>query len=359
MDDRLVIEHWRTPEQARAVGWESLLGGEDFFLTPEWMRVLQDSSGAEHGYVTVRSGGRLLAGLALVRATEKSPWALGRTDLLLAHCDREGMDGASALVGELGEVGRLVPSMMLGGRHLGRTRLLLAEGAPAEAAEAALAGAEEAARAAGCVSLCLPYADDSDGTVRSVLDGSGYAHCVSGEFASLTLHGSGFADYAMSLPARRSRRVRAERRRVEASDVRIDLGPLRLEDVPRLAALETELFAKYGMSGWDPRRSEAVLEAAHRWLGERALVARAVLEGEIVGFGLVLAHGEDWFAHRAGFDYAAQGKLPLYYELLYYTLADHAPEHGVRRVHYGIGSVDAKVSRGCRLSRQYLYVKEL
>ncbi|MFK0220193.1 GNAT family N-acetyltransferase [Streptomyces vinaceus] len=357
----VVVDEWPTPEHAGEVGWDALAGAEDFFLTPAWMRVLHDSSGAWMRYLTARAGGELRAGLPLVLATRESPWSLGRTDLLIAHCAAEGMAGAAEVSAAFGDLDRLMPSMMLGGRHLGRTRLLLGPGAGEETAHLVVERAERTAAEAGCRSVCFPYVDSRDTLQRQVLAERGYTSHVSGEFATLTLPGRDFTDYAMSLPAPRSRRVRSERRRIEACGAEITLAPLDPADIPRLAELETQLFAKYGMAGWDPRRSEAVLEAAHRQLGDRALVSKAVLDGEIAGFGLILAHGEDWFAHRAGFDYAAQAraKLPLYYELLYYTVADRAPAAGVRRVHYGIGSTQAKASRGCALSRQYLYVKEL
>ncbi|MEX0172094.1 GNAT family N-acetyltransferase [Streptomyces sp. LMG1-1-1.1] len=359
MTSGVVINQWQTPEDARDAGWSALVGGEDFFLTPDWMRVLQDSAGAWMGYLTARADHRVLAALPMVRATRESPWALGRTDLLVRHCAEEHMDGAAEVLAGLGDLDRLMPSMMCGGRHLGRTRLMLHPDAGADTAHRILEEAERVASRDGCRSICLPYVDASDRVQRDVLHDRGYISHQSGQFASLTLPGEGFMDYALALPARRSRRVRSERRHIEASDLRITLAPLDPADVPRLALLETELFAKYGMSSWDPKRSEAVLTAAAERLGDRALVSRAVLHGDVVGFALVLSHGDTWFAHRAGFDYGAVGKLPLYYELLYYTLADHAPRHGVRTVHYGIGSTDAKVSRGCSLSAQYLYVKEI
>ncbi|KOG27906.1 MULTISPECIES: GNAT family N-acetyltransferase [Streptomyces] len=359
MTSRVVINQWQTPEDAREAGWNALVGAEDFFLSPDWMRVLQDSAGAWMGYLTARTDDGLQAALPMVRATLDSPWSLGRTDLLVRHCADEGMDGAAEVLAGFGDMERLMPSMMGGGRHLGRTRLMLSPGAGPETAHRILEEAERVAAAEGCRSVCLPYVDATDGVQRAVLHERGYLAHESGQFASLTLPGEGFMDYALALPARRSRRVRSERRHIEASDVRITLAPLDPADIPRLGALETRLFAKYGMTSWDPKRSEAVLTAAAERLGDRALVAKAVLDGSIVGFGLVLAHGDSWFAHRAGFDYEAVGKLPLYYELLYYTLADHAPRHGVKTVHYGIGSTDAKVSRGCSLSAQYLYVKEI
>ncbi|MEV7728529.1 GNAT family N-acetyltransferase [Streptomyces sp. NPDC087917] len=359
MTSGVVIDRWQTPEEAREAGWNTLVGAEDFFLGTDWMRVLQDSAGAWMGYLTARDGERPLAAMALVRATRESPWSLGRTDLLVRHCAEEGMAGAREVLAAFGDVDRLMPSMMGGGRHLGRTRLLLHPHAGPSTAHRVLDEAEATAVREGCRSLCLPYVDADDRVQREVLRERGYTSHVSGQFATLTLPGAGFTDYALAFPPHRSRRVRAERRRVGAAGVRITLAPLDPADIPRLAALETELFAKYGMTGWDPLRSEAVLRAAAARLGDRALVSRAELDGRVIGFTLILSHGDVWFAHRAGFDYAAVGKLPLYYELTYYTPADHAPRHGVKTVQYGIGSTEAKVSRGCSLSTQYLYVKEL
>ncbi|MGW1884436.1 GNAT family N-acetyltransferase [Streptomyces sp. NPDC001970] len=359
---RAVVDEWRDPAETGKADWARLTGGEDFFLTPEWMRVLHDTAGAPMRYLTVTDPGRgIVAALPLVFADRTAPWSLGRTDLLMRHCATEGMDGAAALLDAFDGADRLMPSLMCGGRHLGRTRLLLGGHATADDADRVVDRAERIAAAMGAASVCFPYLDSADRLVAGVLEARGYLSHTSGEFASLDIPAGGFAEYALGLPSRRSRRVRAERRRVEASGVRITLAPLVADEVPRLAELETALFAKYGMTGWDPRRSAAVFAAAHRTLGPRALVSKAVADGEIIGFGLILRHGADWFAHRAGFDYTRQSELglPLYYELLYYTPADHAPSHGVTRVHYGIGSTAAKVSRGCRLSTQYLYVKEL
>ncbi|MFE7772977.1 GNAT family N-acetyltransferase [Streptomyces sp. NPDC057445] len=358
------VDEWQDPAEAEQAGWARLAGDEDFFLTPEWMRVLHDTAGAPMRYLTASrpgSGHGPVAGLPLVFADRTAPWSLGRTDLLMRHCAAENMDGAAALLAAFEGADRLMPSLMAGGRHLGRTRLLLAARATAEDADRVVARAERIAADMGAASVCFPYLDAADERVARVLGARGYLSHTSGEFASLDVPAGGFPEYALGLPSRRSRRVRAERRRIEASGVRITLEPLVADEIPRLAELETELFAKYGMTGWDPARSAAVFAAAQRTLGPRALVSKAVSDGEIVGFGLILHHGSHWFAHRAGFDYERQGELglPLYYELLYYTPADHAPSRRVTRIHYGIGSTAAKVSRGCVLSTQYLYVKEL
>lgn len=111
------------------------------------------------------------------------------------------------------------------------------------------------------------------------------------------------------------------------------------------------------MSAWTTARSAAILERALRACGPDALAATARLDGEIIGFALIVVHHDRWFAHRAGFDYAAQRGLPLYFELLYYHLVEAAARAGATVIHYGTGSGPAKASRGCLGSRQYAYLR--
>lgn len=343
------------------LGWTRLTGPEDFFLSVDWMAVVESTAGAPMRYLTAHRGGELVAGLATVLAGPTAPWTLGRPDTLLTHSAREGMTGAAELLADLpGEpADLLLPALVCGGRHLGRTRLLLGPHALRQDAVALIVRAEAVAREYGARSVCFPYLDETDAVVRAVLAERGYTHHTSGEFASLAVPPGGFGGYLDSLSAHRARRVRAERRAVAAAGIECVIEPLATGDVDRLAALETELFAKYGMPDWDPRRSADILLTAAAVLGDRALVSLARQDGDIIGFGLLLTHGDQWFAHRAGFDYVRQGRLPLYYETLYYRPVELAARHGVTAIHYGIGSTEAKRSRGCVTHTQYSHLKRM
>lgn len=352
-----------TPEAAATAvrGWDRLTGPEDFFLTTDWMRIIERTAGVPMRYLTAHRGATVTAGLATALADHTAPWTLGRPDTLLAHCAAQDLPGAAALLADVGPDpgAALLPALVCGGRHLGRTRLLLGPDGGSTEVHALVTRAEHLAAEHGARCVCFPYVDARDTVLRAVLAERGYRHHTSGAFAALPLPPGGFDGYLATLSGHRARRVRAERRRLAAASVTTSVAPLRHRDVDRLAALETQLFAKYGLTDWEPRRSADLLHAVADALGDRALVSLARHDGHVVGFGLVLAHRDQWFAHRAGFDYPRQGRLPVYYETLYYRLVEEASRHGVRAVHYGIGSTDAKRSRGCTTTTQYSYLTTL
>ncbi|MER6105433.1 GNAT family N-acetyltransferase [Streptomyces sp. NPDC001832] len=85
--------------------------------------------------------------------------------------------------------------------------------------------------------------------------------------------------------------------------------------------------------------------------------ATASLGGHLAGFVLTFTHGGEMYARQAGFDYEAQGKLPLYFGLVYYELLRIALSEGISQIHYSTGSDRVKLSRGCTPRRQIAYVK--
>ncbi|HKE99177.1 MAG TPA: GNAT family N-acetyltransferase [Actinomycetes bacterium] len=352
--------------QVPATAWDALVGPEDLFLSSRWLRVAEATAGVPMRYLLLARGGRPVAGLPAALAGTAAPWLSGRPDTLLERCAREGMPGAAECRGALPVdlAGALLPSLVCGGRHLGRTRVV---GGPAAgavngdgtraagAAAELVAAAERLARTLGARSVAFLYVDDRDAALRGALAARGYAGHVSGSYSWLPLAPGGFSGWLAGLSAHRRRRVLADRRRLEAAGVQVRLEPLTAAAIPRLAELEAELLTRYGLR-WVPAQSERVLRRVLAELGGDALVSVASGGGGVRGFALVLRHGPAWFAHRAGFDYAWQGRLPLYFEVLYHHLIEQAPAAGVTAIHYGTGSAQAKRSRGCLAADQHAFL---
>jgi predicted N-acyltransferase len=160
----------------------------------------------------------------------------------------------------------------------------------------------------------------------------------------------------------RRRRVRLERRALAEAKVEVHLEPLTKALAPRLGELDCNLLRKYGNPA-SPEHSAGLLSWISEVMGDDAMVSVARKDGAIIGFGMVLrsrARGEEqWFGHRAGFDYDAQGKLPLYYDVLYYRVLEAAAREGVSVLHAGIGSVEAKLARGCLASEEHSFLLRL
>ncbi|HEY5881358.1 MAG TPA: GNAT family N-acetyltransferase [Nakamurella sp.] len=339
--------------------WDRLAGPENFFLSSGWLAVVEATSGAEIRYLL---DGLLDAGLATAVATPPSPWLSGRPDTLLDRAVRERWPGSLALRAKLPDdlAAALLPGIVCGGRHLGRTRPLLAGDRGDEEARIGrlVHAAEELADRSAARSVSFLYVDERDLALRTVLTERGYDAFESGRYSWLPVPAGGLTEHVAGLSAHRARRIRAEIRQLAGAGVVSDIEPLSAGLIPRLAELEAQLLRKYGMD-WSAAQSAAVLVSILEHLGAHALLSTVRIDRELVGFGLILRHHDQWYAHRAGFDYAAQGPLPLYFQALYYGPIDAAAAAGIRTIHYGTGSVEAKRARGCRSTGQFSYLRSM
>jgi predicted N-acyltransferase len=353
--------------QVPAAAWDALVGPDDFYLSSRWLRVAEATAGTELNYLLSVDGpggadgpGRLTGGLATVLAQPSSPWLLGRPDTLLEFCARDGLAGAAECLAALpgSPADTLLPSVVCGERHIGRTRALVRGGQDGggDAAEidGLVAAAEQLASSRGARSTVFPYVDERDTTLREVLIRRGYVSYVSGVYSWLPVPADGIAGYLRRFSAHRSRRIRADRRRLASAGVEVRIEPLTPALLRPLAELETLLLTKYG-GQWSPEQSESIFTRILAELGGEAIVWAARIDGDLCGFALLLQHTNRWQAHRAGFDYAAQGSLPIYFEVMFYYLVEAAAAAGITEIHYGTGSAEAKRSHGCRTTDQYAF----
>jgi uncharacterized protein len=342
--------------------WDALLGPDDLFLSARWLRVVEGTAGVPVGYLLQDTTQGITGGLATAVAHESVPWLSGRPDTLLERCVREKLPGAAEVRGALPPdlTATLMPALVCGGRHLGRTRVLMRDDMADAAARLhdIVEAAERLGRERGARCAAFLYVDERDSALREVLGERGYVSHLSGYYSWLPVPPSGLAGYLDTLSAHRARRIRAERRHVKAAGVGTSIEPLSSGLIPRMAELETALLNKYGMA-WSPEQSASIFGRILDVFGGDAVVSTARLGGALLGFGLLLRHGDQWYAHRAGFDYAARGSLPLYFEVLYYHPIEVAAAVGITTIHYGTGSAEAKRSRGCLAAEQFAYVSLL
>lgn len=344
-----------------ADAWDALAGPGDFFLSSRWLEVVEATSGADLRFLLDVSLDRSLdGGLATAVATRSAPWLSGRPDTLLERGVRERWPGSvglrAALPGDIADA--LLPGTVCGGRHLGRTRPLLRSGAGDEHQRIdRLVGAVELlACESGTRSVSFLYVDEQDRALRDVLAEHGYGCYESGRYSWLPVPAGGLEEHLGTLSAHRTRRIRAELRQLTAAGVESTVEPLTAPMIPRLADLETQLLRKYGLD-WSGAQSGAILARVLETMGDDALLSTARIDGELLGFALILRYHGHWYTHRAGFDYAAQGRLPLYFDVVYYRPIAAAAAAGVRTIHYGTGSAEAKRARGCRSTRQFSYLR--
>lgn len=347
-------------EQLPAAQWDALVGPDDVFLSSRWLRVAEATAGTAMNYLLSDGSGGLSGGLVTVLAQPSSPWLLGRPDTLLEFSARDRLAGAAECLGALpgNPADALLPSLVCGGRHIGRTRTLVRGAPDAEDCvtkiDELVAAAERLSREHGARSTVFPYVDERDTALREVLARRGYASYASGVYSWLPVPADGFAGYLATLSGHRRPRVRADRRRVADAGIDVRMEPLTPELIWPLAELETSLLTKYG-GQWSPAQSEPIFARILAELGADAVVSTAWADGRLCGFALFLRHGDRWHGHRGGFDYAAQGSLPLYFDVAFYHPIERAAEAGVTEIHYGTGSTLTKRSRGCLSVGQHAF----
>lgn len=343
--------------------WRRLLGPGDLFQYPSWQAVVRGTSGRGlRRRVAVRDG-EVLAGLASVPATTASPWLLVRPDAQLAAALAADRVDARAVAERLGDAA-LLPGVVAGGRHVGRTRVVGPAAGEAGVVARLVAEVEREARTAGARCVCFPHVDvggdgyPGDPVLARVLGERGYLSWEAAQYAWLPVPAGGMPEYMTGLSQHRRRHIRVAGRAIEAAGVQLRFAPLGELPLDVLGAQEAALQHKYGNPA-DAAGSTELLRSIAAELGEDALVSYAARGAAVLGFGLVLRAGSEWFGHRAGFDYDAQGSLPLYETVLYYAVLDEAARLGARTLHVGVGSDEAKRALRCRSSAQRCFVLPL
>jgi uncharacterized protein len=355
----LRIEVAASAEELDRAGWDRMTGSGDLYLSTRWLRLLEDLDVGRPLHLLGREpeSGSLVAGLACYLLTaSNTPSSFTRVDRFLARAPgvrRTGDAGQRALA--------LLPTLTCGGRQIGLSKLLTSPREPERRPErvaAMLAAAEGLARDQGARSMASLYVAAEDEVLRHSLAAAGFCSVPSHDNHVLEVDWPDFDGYLARFDGHRRREIRRERRRLEEAGVRISAGPLAPKEVPALSGLEANLVRRHGSPRSREQLHETLGSIAER-LEDSSLLLTARQEGRLMGFSLFLAWRDELYARHVGFDYDFQGKLPLYFALLFYEVAALAPARGVRRIHYGVASGEAKRSRGCRTVPEVAYVRAL
>ncbi|MEJ8642519.1 GNAT family N-acetyltransferase [Streptomyces sp. MS1.HAVA.3] len=255
----------------------------------------------------------------------------------------------------------LLPALACGGRNPSHTKAGLAGDLGPDAQHEVLAelvgAAEEEALQAKLEAVSFLYVDEDDAPLRTVLEGRGYAALPGQTAYSLAVpEQGGFDAYLARFGTRRRGKLNRELRSLDEADLSYRTQPLTEQLIGELAPLELALYAKYGTPA-DAAAFKAVLRSIAANTASAARVTTAHVEGQLAGFALTFTHRGELYARQAGFDYAVQGKIPLYFGLVYYELLRLALREGISHIHYSTGSDRAKLSRGCTPRRQIAYIK--
>lgn len=340
-----------------AAGWERLVGDTDLYLSPGWLGVEEQISSLTPTYLLATIDRRAAAGLTCYLLGADTPaWPFARIDAVLARllAERSHPDTCAESL-----LPRLLPTLLCGGRRPGHSRLLLRpdldEDDRGELVQQMLETAEEVGAQGGAASLSWLYVDDNDRLLRSALSERGYAAFPSA-IASQLIVPPDFDYYLRSFQKSKRDTIRNERKKLAAAGIEYRARPLSEELISQILPLELALYEKYGTL-FPPADAQRLHQAVSQLLGEQAQVLTAEQGGKVRGFIVLVRCGQTLFVRQCGFDYEFQGRLPLYFGLLFYAAIEYASAVGAHVLEYGISSEQAKASRGCQQRQQYGYVK--
>jgi uncharacterized protein len=342
-------------------GWDSLVHPEDLFHSSAFLRLENDRSEIPPRYFLAgEPNGPAEAALPCYPMDAAAdPWPFMRIDRLLGHlATRYSLTVPDPTAAAIAAI---LPTATCGGRRQQDTRLLTHPGCSETrrgllAAEL-VAAVEADASDRGLASVSFLYVSATDRVLRDTLLDRGYAEFPSARYATLRLAKPGFDAYLDTLSSGRRREVRRERRRLADSGVWFAVEPFSPAMMAELAPLQLQHGRKYGHSyTLDGLTRNATLLAKHCGSALRAVTARSA-DGVVRGFALLVVWGERVFVLATGYDYGWQGKLPVYFAVVYYEPIEYASQIGAVTLDYAIESEQTKLSRGCVLEQRYGYLK--
>ncbi|MFJ3880230.1 GNAT family N-acetyltransferase [Streptomyces sp. NPDC090077] len=217
---------------------------------------------------------------------------------------------------------------------------------------------QRAAAELGCRSTALLYVGEPDAeAVDAAATRAGYHATLLGAEAVHQLYpdtagvpgtddaADRWESYVAGIGSRRRRGLRKEVGQYERDGFRtvVTTGPGAIDDT--VVALQVTHRAKYGLPGGH-ERVRRDFDALREEIGESCVVLGAVREGRTLGFALFLRAGDSLFLRTVGFGPEAAG---CYLALTYHEATRWALENGIRRIHYGLATYEAKFQRGCTL----------
>jgi len=339
-------------------GWDDLVLGHSthlpahgLYTSTPWLRSFEFFGDWNQQYLVARNGATLVGGLTTHRVGARSGNVQVRIEDLFT-----GLPVSPEVLESI------VPCRVAGGLFDDRTGALTRSGLSlrerAEIIDRLFAEAEHTADGLGEKAVICRCVDASDTLLRWVLRRRGYAEFPGPRHLVLTPPAGGLEGYLASFSSRSRNNIRRQIRQLHDANITITVEPLTRELIASVLPLVDSLNKKYGLdtAAVDGR---AALETARRVFKHDALAVVATVKERPVGFVEMLVHrGSAWML-QAGFDYEFQGKLPLYFGIMFYGLMDFASSNQFFRIDYTFGTEDAKTSRGCASRPTFRQVRVL
>lgn len=211
---------------------------------------------------------------------------------------------------------------------------------------------------AGAASAEVLYA--ATDTLIAALSGSRNWHRIAGTVRSqLDVPPGGMEAYFAGLRRPHRKQVRADLRNLALASVRTEVLPGAAAGENELR-LRMNLIEKYGgYSTIDVERAR-LDRVRSLFPGDRLWLFRShIRDGGPLGFSLFIRHADQWRSFWCGSDYLDPRSRWTYFDVMFYTPLQNAPDAGIALIDYGLGYERSKLVRGCRAEPRDIWVAGL
>jgi predicted N-acyltransferase len=319
--------------------WETLTGGS-FYASYAWMCYQQTDPASESRYVLVwDDSGELLAATP-VYLVEHEASARYDPTCLFPQLPQHG-GGAPAV--------RQQRTLLVGNRRGYANRLLVKPGRNADVALRLLLAAvnEIAAEEANERAWWLYLTEDDIVWLNKVGTGMVLSPWLLAADFVVTLPGESFDEYLAMLSKNARRQVRKDRATFAAAGYKCTT--LRLDECWRQVS---PLIASHQRWHGHTSSDEIIRDLMHAQAmttGAHSRVYGCSNARQLVACAITFATSAELVARAFGFDHAHGHSACEYFELMYYRPIEYAYQHGMQRLHLGIGTLQAKIRRGARV----------
>lgn len=319
--------------------WDDLARDAGFYMSHSWLRDAETHRRSETAYVVVEEpGGRLVAALPVH----------------LVHDETNSRYDSRPLGGSY-------PEFVLGSRRGYRSSPLLRRSDGVNTERALTLLGEQVHGLVGEQPARMWFVPEPDvAATRALGVAMGRPRTVSAGLdveAWVPVGAGGLDELIASQPSRHRTKLRRERRTFLAQGYRIsfeELGAVTSEAGRLLAQLEGKYGSTRPVSDWVSyyERLSSAEES-----GE-VLACRGPDDG-LLGFVHFYEFGDGLWARTCGLDYSRLRDAFEYFNLAIFELVELAAERGLRRLHLGMESLDAKQRHGAVLERLDLVTFEV
>lgn len=333
-------------ERLGADTWEALAAGDSLFLSGPWLASVEPMIGRAVRYLVVSSSDQEAPIDGLVCYLIPEPLSYRFNDppqLLVEDAAAEDMYPALVCVSPFGyEVG-----------IRGHSR-----SAPESASTELLLDAFEAtAVELGASSSGLLYLRAGpDAALERALRSRGYLAATLSADAYLTIEWPSFEEYVATRSKPRRQRIRREVRGFAESGIEISVHGADALGMD-CALLQSDLHASFGHEE-DPAEIMRGFDRIRTHLHPFTRVLLAHRDERLIGYDLWYEYRERLYVKMGAYSREHVSNTDFYYfNVTFYEAIRHAVARGLRAIHYGPESYEAKVMRGCRLQPLACYLK--